>query len=129
MSLKRYFLIFAACAATAIALLNGGSPDWLRTTFLDVPDPSVDVAHILRAVMGIYLAMAVFWVYAAFDRRLTQAAVLTTALFTGGVLGGRLVSLLLDGRPSRLLLIYVAVEVGLLPVAVWVYRRPGSGEP
>ena len=47
---------------------------------------------------------------------------LTTVLFAGGLVAGRLLSLLLDGRPSPILLVYVAMELVLVPVAVWVFR-------
>jgi len=48
----------------------------------------------------------------------------TTALFSGGLVAGRLVSLVVDGRPSPLLMFYVLIELALVPVAIWVLRRP-----
>ena len=53
-----------------------------------------------------------------------NAAVLTCALFAGGLLAGRLVSLLIDGRPSPILLVYVVIELALVPVAIWIFRLP-----
>jgi hypothetical protein len=124
MKLKKYFLIFAFFAVSVIALLYGVSPNWFSRTFLDVQTLDRDVTHILRAVAGLYLALGCFWLYAAFDARFRNAAVLTTALFAGGLVAGRLVSLVLDGRPSPLLMLYAVIELGLVPIAIWVFRRP-----
>ncbi|WP_442754917.1 DUF4345 domain-containing protein [Methylocystis sp. JAN1] len=124
MPVKKYFLVFAFCAVSVIALLYGVSPRWFAATFLGAQEMDLDFAHILRAVAGLYLALGCFWLYAAFDRRYTNAAVLTTALFSGGLVAGRIVSLITDGRPAPLLLLYAAMELTLVPLAIWVFRRP-----
>lgn len=124
MQIKKFFLISAFCVVSAIALLYGVSPRWFAATFLDVPDLDLDLAHILRAVMGLYLALGGFWLYAAFAPKYRNAAVLTTILFSGGLVSGRFVSLLADGRPAPLLLLYVAMELALVPLAIWVFRQP-----
>ncbi len=124
MRIKKYFLIFAFCAVSVIALLYGVSPRWFAATFLEVQELDLDLVHILRAVMGLYLALGCFWLYAAFDERYTNPAVLTTAVFSGGLVAGRIVSLVADGKPAPLLLLYVAMELSLVPIAIWVWRRP-----
>lgn len=124
MPLKKAYLIFAFCAVGVIALLYGVSPEWFARTFLDASSVSVDFAHILRAVMGLYLALGFFCLYAAFHGDLRNVAVLTTVIFCGGLVSGRFLSLVLDGRPAPLLLLYVAMELALVPVGLWVYRRP-----
>lgn len=124
MRIKKYFLIFAFCAVSVIALLYGVSPRWFAATFLDVQELDLDLAHILRAVMGLYLALGCFWLYAVFDPRYTNTAVLTTAVFSGGLVSGRILSLVADGKPAPLLLLYVAMELSLVPLAIWVWRRP-----
>ena len=124
MKVKQYFLIFAFVAVSIIALLYGVSPDWFARTFLGVESLNADLAHILRAVMGLYLAFGLFWCFAAFDDRLRGPAVLTTIVFSAGLVSGRLVSLAMDGKPSPLLLFYMAIEFVLVPVAIYVYRQP-----
>lgn len=49
---------------------------------------------------------------------------LTTFIFAAGLVSGRLVSLLADGLPSRILVIYTVAELALAPLAYWVYRLP-----
>lgn len=124
MHLKQAYLIFAFVAVAVIALLYGVSPDWFARTFLDVNDLDADLAHILRAVMGLYLALGLFWLYAAFNPRFRDAAVLTTVIFSAGLVSGRLISLVVDGRPAPLLLIYVAMEFALVPIGLWVFKQP-----
>ena len=124
MNIKKYFLILAFCSVAVIALLYGVAPRWFAATFLGVQKLELDFAHIFRAVMGLYLALGCFWLYAAFDARYRNPAILTTAIFAGGLVAGRLLSLVLDGRPSSLLVFYVVVELTLVPVAIWVFRRP-----
>ena len=124
MTIKKYFLIFAFVAVSAIGLLYGVSPQWFARTFLNMPAIPLDVAHILRAVMGLYLALGLFWLFSAFSDKYRNAAVLTTMIFAGGLVTGRLVSLFADGQPSPLLVAYIAIELLLIPVAFWVFRLP-----
>lgn len=124
MQIKKYFLVFAFVAVSVIALLYGVSPRWFAATFLDVSDLDRGFAHILRAVMGLYLALGCFWLYAAFNAAYRNVAVLTTAIFSGGLVAGRIVSLVADGRPAPLLLLYAAMEFVLVPLAIWVFRQP-----
>lgn len=124
MKAKKFFLIFAFVAVAIIALLYGLSPNWFAQTFLDVESLDANLSHILRAVMGLYLAFGFFWCFSAYDDRLRGPAVLTTIVFSAGLVSGRLVSLAMDGKPSALLIFYMAIEFVLIPVAVYIYRLP-----
>lgn len=124
MDIKKIYLIFAFVAVSVIALLYGVSPQWFASAFLGVSDLDANVAHILRAVMGLYLALGLFWLYAAFHGAYRDAAILTTILFCAGLVSGRLISLLAEGRPAPLLLLYVFMEFALVPIGYWVWRRP-----
>jgi uncharacterized protein DUF4345 len=124
MQIKKAFLIGAFVAVSIIALLYGISPRWFAATFLGITDLNPNVAHILRAVAGLYLALAAFWLYAAFNDKYRDAALVTTILFAGGLAAGRCVSLILDGQPAPVLLIYLAMEFAVVLVAYWVFRLP-----
>jgi len=124
MNIKKYFLIFAFAAVWVIALLYGVSPLWFARTFLGVSELTLDVAHILRALMCLYLALGLFWLFSAFSARYRNAAVLTTLIFSGGLALGRVISLFADGQPSPILVLYLVMELVLVPVAYWVYRLP-----
>ena len=122
MKIKKAFLICAFVMVSIIALLYGVSPQWFAGTFLNMPQLDPNVAHILRAVMGLYLALGIFWLYAAFNDNYRNIAVLTTAIFSGGLVSGRIVSLFTEGLPAPLLTFYVIVELMLTPVAIWVFK-------
>jgi hypothetical protein len=124
MHIKQAYLIFAFVAVSIIALLYGVSPDWFARSFLDVSDLDADLAHILRAVMGLYIALGLFWLYAAFHPRFRDAAIIMTIVFCAGLVSGRLISLVVDGRPAPLLLLYVAMEFALVPLGLWVFNQP-----
>ena len=125
MQIKKAFLIGAFVAVSIIALLYGISPPWFAATFLGITDLNLNVAHIFRAIAGLYLALAAFWLYAAFNDKYRNAALLTTILFAGGLAAGRCASLILDGQPAPVLLIYLAMEFAVVLVAYWVFRLPG----
>ena len=124
MKFKQYFLIFAFCVVSIIALLYGVSPTWFAQTFLGISELDLNVAHILRAVMGLYLALGVFWLCAAFSEKHRNTAVLTCLIFAGGLVMGRIVSLFADGQPKPLLVLYMVFELALLPIGYWIYRLP-----
>ena len=124
MIIKKYFLIFAFVAVGIIALLYGVSPQWFARTFLDVPELSLDIAHILRAVMCLYLSLGLFWLYAAFNDAYRNFAVLTIIIFSGGLVTGRIISFFSDGQPSGILTLYIIMEFVLAPVAYWVFKQP-----
>ena len=121
--IKRSFLILAFVTVTVIALLYGVSPSWFARKFLDVERLSVDQAHILRAVMCLYLGLGLFWLSAALSDKYLDAAVLTTIIFSAGLVIGRMVSFILDGIPSHLLIFYAVIELAIVPVGYWVLTR------
>ena len=124
MKIKKYFLMIAFLAVSIIALFYGVSPRWFAQTFLNVPEIPLDFAHILRAVMCLYLALGLFWLFSAFSDKYRNAAVLTTVIFAGGLVAGRLISLFADGQPSPILVVYIALEFVLVPIGLWVFRLP-----
>lgn len=123
MTIKKLYLIFAFCAVSAIALMYWIDPRWFARTYLDVTELSRDFSHILRAITGLYIALGCFWLYAAFFPNYQNVAILTTIVFAGGLVVGRLLSFALDGWPSPILVFYAVLELALVPIALWVLRR------
>ena len=126
MKIKKYFLILAFLMVSVIALLYGVCPQWFAKTFLGINEVDVNMAHILRAVMGLYLALGIFWLVSAFSDQYRNVAVLTTMIFSGGLVTGRIISFFVDGQASDLLVLYMFLELALVPVAYWVFRLPES---
>jgi hypothetical protein len=72
MSLKKAFLMLAFAIVSIIALLYGIDPPWFARTFLGADDLNVSFAHILRAIMCLYLALGCFWLFSAFSDTHTE---------------------------------------------------------
>ena len=121
MKIKKALLIGAFVVVSIIALLYGVSPQWFARTFLNIPQLDPNIAHILRAVMGLYLALGLFWLFSAFNDKYRNTAVLTTAIFSGGLVIGRIISCFNEGQPAPLLTFYIVAEFALTPLAVWVF--------
>jgi hypothetical protein len=124
MKIKKYFLIFAFFVVSIIALLYGISPQWFAFTFLGFAELDLDLVHILRAVMCLYLALGLFWIFSAFSDKYRNTAVLTTVIFASGLVIGRIISFFADGQPSPILVIYMIMEFLLVPLAYWIFRLP-----
>jgi len=115
--------MLAFAMVSVIALLYGISPVWFAHTFLGMNDLSIDLAHILRAMMCLYIGLGIFWLYSAFNDKHRSTAILTTIVFAGGLVTGRVISLALDGPPSALLIFYGVLEITLVPIACWIFMR------
>jgi hypothetical protein len=124
LKIKQAYLVLSSIIVAVIALLYGLSPQWFARSFLGVRDLDVNLAHILRAVMGLYIGFGLFWLFSALSNRHSSTAVLTTFIFAAGLVSGRIVSLVADGLPSPLLVGYTVAELAILPVAYWIYRLP-----
>ena len=70
-----------------------------------------DLANIFRALMGLYIAMSIFWIIGIIKSQFWRAATLSNVLFMLGLALGRIVSILLDGIPSYIFLLGLIIEV------------------
>ena len=124
MQLKKVLLFFSFITICVIALLYGISPQWFFDTFLVTSqEPSIDQSHILRAIMMLYIALGLFWLCCAFSDRYRDAGIIVLAVFCGGLVAGRVLSVIVDGIPSSILILYIFMELSLVPVCIWLMRR------
>jgi hypothetical protein len=122
--IKKVFLVGASSTIFLVALAYGVSPYWFAREFLGVSGLDHNLAHILRAMMGLYFGFGLFWLFAAFNDAYRGAALLTVGLFPAGLVVGRVLSFVVDGRPSTLLFVYMCFEFVQAPAAYWVFRLP-----
>jgi len=118
----RAFLVFCAVGLVPIALGYGAKPTASLDALFGITVDSVNLAHIMRAVMGLYFGMVVIWVWGAFDRQMTTPALVSCAVFMLGLAAGRILSFVLDGLPHWLLMVYAALEILLGLIAVVLLR-------
>ncbi|WP_372929652.1 DUF4345 domain-containing protein [Methyloceanibacter sp.] len=114
--LMRFYLLLAVFLIVPIALNYGLAPAETLPKSLDVTVEGTDLTHIFRGLMCLYLGAALFWGIAAFTPSWQRTAVIWVVFFAFSIAVGRVISLIVDGRPSALLLIYLGLEIaaGLL---------------
>ena len=111
MKRESFFLLFIAAGVFPVSLLYGGNPAVSMPSFYDIEVDTVNLSNILRAVMGLYIALCVFWVIGARYEKLRLPALWSLVIFMTGIASGRFLSLILDGMPSPLFIFYLAVEI------------------
>ncbi|TWT79480.1 hypothetical protein CA13_08810 [Planctomycetes bacterium CA13] len=124
----RAFLIFCSVGLVPIALGYGAKPSVTLDVLFGIKVDTTNLTHIMRAVMGLYLGMVVFWLYGAFKKSMTRPALAGCAVFMLGLAAGRILSFILDGMPHWLLIVYAALEIVLGLIAVTLYWGHNSKE-
>jgi hypothetical protein len=76
---------------------------------------------------GVTAAIGAFLIYSASQPRLRLAALWMASVVLGGLELGRIVSIVVDGAPGRLIWIYMGVEIfGLLQALFWLRRESSA---
>ena len=111
MKIRQIFLLIAAIGLTPSALSYGFMPQKSLHYLFDVSVSDTNSIHIFRAVMGLYLALVLFWITGAFKVQVRQAALYSLIVFMLGLAAGRILSLVVDGIPHWLLVVYLVLEL------------------
>ena len=127
--MARFYLLFSAAGLFVIALSYGIDPKAVLPKALDITVDGTDLTHIFRAIMGLYLGMIVLWVLGAFRESLTRTAVIAEVVFMFGLAFGRVLSIIVDGVPSALLVVYTVLEVAMGLWGVLVLKRLTAESP
>jgi len=122
----RGFLAFCAVGLVPIALGYGASPAITLDMLFGITVDTTNLTHIMRAVMGLYLGMVVIWVWGALEANMTGPALVSCAVFMLGLAGGRVLSLILDGMPHWLLVVYAVLEIVLGASAIVLLRQAAA---
>jgi hypothetical protein len=120
---QRAVLLISSIGLIPIALSYGAAPNSTVPILFGFPADTVNAAHIFRAVMGLYFGMVVLWLAGFFNHRFTTPALLSLVAFMFGLAAGRLLSILLDGTPSPLLIGYFFLEVIIGAIGLWSLRK------
>ena len=124
----RAFLIFCAVGLVPIALGYGAMPSKTLDALFGIKVDTTNLTHIMRAVMGLYLGMVVFWLLGAFKKPLAGPALVACAVFMLGLAAGRVLSFLVDGLPHWLLIVYAVLEIVLGLIALKLFNGHQSNE-
>lgn len=74
---------------------------------------------------GLYIAIAIFWVIAAFYKPLTKLAIWSIILFMAGFAVMRIGSIFINGFPDTYYLVLLLVEIFLTLIGIWLINKPG----
>ena len=117
---KNLHLTISTIIITVISLTYGLFPNTSLPKLFDFNIESVDLKHVFRATMGLYLGMVALWVIGIFKPLHWRTATMSNVFFMTGLALGRIISLVVDGVPS------IAFSVGLaleLTLALWGTRN------
>jgi len=121
--LQKSLLIFVCVGLSPIALSYGLVPEKSLEYLFDISVTEVNLAHIMRAVMGLYLGLIVFWLISVFKKHLRKAALYSLVVFMFGLAAGRILSVILDGIPHWLLLVYLGLELVMGILGLMVIKK------
>ncbi len=94
---KNLNLVLSGIIVIIAGCVYGGHPSYLMPLILDFQVEALELKNMLRAVMGIYMGIGIFWLVGASKPKLWYAATLSNVLFMGGISFGRIISTLFDG--------------------------------
>lgn len=120
--LQRLLLISMVVGLPPIALSYGLVPDVSLPFLFGIDAADVNSRNIFRAVMGLYLAMVGLWAAGAARPAMRRPAMWSLTVFTSGVGLGRLLSVLIDGVPHPLLMVYMGLEFALAAAGWWLIK-------
>nr|WP_286193901.1 DUF4345 domain-containing protein [Tropicibacter sp. R16_0] len=103
--------MLGAVGLVPIALSYGLMPQTTVTWLFGFPVEGTNQTHIFRAIMGLYLANAAFWLFAVFRPGLRRTGLWIMVLFMVGLAAGRVLSIVVDGMPGIVLWAYLGAEV------------------
>jgi hypothetical protein len=124
--MAKFFLLLSGLGLSVVGLSYGISPTGILPKGLAISDIGVELSHIFRALMCLYLGISAFWVMAAFKPAWTRPAIISVILFMAGLASGRILSIAVDGIPSALLLVYLGLELCLVLLGFYVLANQGE---
>ena len=89
---RQKFLCFATLGLIPIALSYGLMPQISLPWLYDIAATQTPSLHFFRAVMGLYLAFAAFWLLGGLKPWLTFTALSSLVIFMFGLAFGRIIS-------------------------------------
>ena len=104
-------LLLIAPGVLVVSLSYGLYPEITLKYLYDIEVNSANLANIFRAIMGLYIALSIFWIVGAFKDSLRLAALWSLTVFMTGVGLGRVLSIVIDGMPDMIFINYLIVEI------------------
>lgn len=94
---KNLNLFLSGIIIIIAGIVYGGHPTYIMPELLGFEVVDLELKNLLRAVMGIYMGVGLFWILGSLKPKLWYAATLCNVLFMGGISFGRILSTLFVG--------------------------------
>ncbi len=122
MNKESFFLILSAVGVFPIALVYGAYPSISLPFFYDIEITNNNLANVFRATMGIYIAFNIFWISGALIKSMRIGALWSLFVFYIGAGSGRFLSIVIDGTPDTIFIIYLILEIIGAAISYWLIR-------
>ncbi len=123
---EKLHLGISAIVVIGAGLVYGVNPEKIIPYLFNFEVENLELKNIFRAVMGLYLAFAFYWLFGIFKLSHRRNAILSNVIFMAGLAFGRIISTFFDG-------ISVPYSTGLLLevlVMIWgIYNLQNRPEP
>ncbi|WP_080780096.1 DUF4345 domain-containing protein [Chryseobacterium phocaeense] len=120
---QNLILLISAIGLIPIALSYGLFPNKTLTTMYGFSVDNINLTHIMRAVMGLYFGQIIFWLIGIKNTSLKLPAMYSLVVFMGGLVIGRLLSIVLDGIPHWMLLVYLFLELSITIIGTFLILK------
>ena len=122
MNKESFFLILSAVGVFPIALVYGAYPSISLPFFYDIEITNNNLANVFRAIMGMYIAFNIFWISGALIQSMRIGALWSLFVFYIGAGAGRFLSIVIDGTPDTIFIIYLILEIIGAAISYWLIR-------
>ena len=122
MNKESFFLIFSAVGVFPVALVYGAYPSISLPFFYDIEITNNNLANVFRAIMGIYIAFNIFWISGALIQSMRIGALWSLFVFYIGAGAGRVLSIVIDGTPDTIFIMYLILEIIGAGISYWLIR-------
>lgn len=101
LKVKKLHLGTSAIIVFVVALIYGVSPEKALPLFFDFNVENLELKNIFRAIMGLYIGFAIYWVMGIKKPEHWKSATISNIIFMGGLVFGRFVSTIFDGISTQ----------------------------
>jgi len=122
MNKESFFLIFSAFGVFPVALAYGAFPSFSLPLLYNIDITSNNLSNVFRAIMGLYVAFNIFWVFGALNLSLRLSALWSLFIFYTGAGAGRVLSIVLDGSPDMIFILYLSLEILGSAISFWLIK-------
>ena len=127
MAKESWFLILTAIGVALVSLGYGVNPKLGMPLLYGIDIESVNQINMYRAIMGLYLAISLYWIVGALNENVKLSALWSMFVFMAGIGSGRLISVYLDGIPSTIFMFFLFIAVISAALCLFFISRLNKG--